>query len=191
VADRLALPDGWRLAERCRGYSYDLYRTVDPYDERVAHVGKGFWGWHGSLAIAGKTGWSWTAPTRDDVVRQVLRHLGAVGEAGQLAEDRIEWGHRLAASYPGRDRFNDADDVRSCWDSVTRSVRATPCDDPTSNGYPQDHLWRRVTVTEWQAGGNCRAESHSKGTWTPTCNRPRGHGGAHRDGDYVWTDEPC
>ncbi|EFC80899.1 hypothetical protein [Parafrankia sp. EUN1f] len=73
-----------------------------------------------------------------------------------IAETRIEWGHRLAATYPGRERFQDADDVHLCmdWDSPLsgqhRPVRSTPCDNPTINGYPQDHVWRRVIVTEWQ-----------------------------------------
>lgn len=64
---------------------------------------------------------------------------------------RIEWGHRLASDFPDRERYRDAEGVRPCMDSVFREPRAEPCGDkPMSNGFPQDHLWRLVSVSEWQ-----------------------------------------
>lgn len=70
-----------------------------------------------------------------------------------IAEERIEWGHRLAADFPGRERFHDANRVHPCMDWATRAPCTEPCgDNPTINGYPQDHVWRRVVITEWQEG---------------------------------------
>lgn len=58
----------------------------------------------------------------------------------------VEWGHRLAADFPGRGSYRDRDNVRLCTDDLGDPC-AGPCSpEPTVNGFPQDHLWRVVLV---------------------------------------------
>jgi len=62
---------------------------------------------------------------------------------------RIEWGHRLAADFPGRERMRDRDRIHACLDEHGRPNRV-PCANPDVMGYPMDHVWR--LVTGWQTG---------------------------------------
>lgn len=129
MTGHLVLPEGWRLDERNPSYSYDLHRA----DGVVANISRGFRGWTGILLLENAAAdWTWTAPTLDGVVRQVLRHLRAVEGPAELLD--AETAYDLAALYAAQ-----ADEQQARAEKAEAALGRAAALDDRDPSHPQ---WR-------------------------------------------------
>jgi hypothetical protein len=87
--------------------------------------------------------------------RQVRAALGRQTPAFQPAHRKatfdvgIQWGHRIAA---GARPDGPDPTVRRCYGDPYQADLGTPCGVDSIDGQPVEHVWRRITITDWHRG---------------------------------------